>query len=150
MSGTHHQLYYHFVFSTKNRKPYLQPETREAMFKYLGGTIRGLNGVPIRVGGWVDHVHLLVKLKTSHCIADFMQKVKSNSSKHFNTASGLIEKFGWQDGYGVFTVGPSNRDIVIRYIENQVRHHADKTFEEEYLRMLEMAGIEYDERYLWD
>jgi REP element-mobilizing transposase RayT len=72
MSDTHHQLYCHFVFSTKNRKPYLQPNMRETMFEYIGGTIRGLNAAPIRIGGWVDHVHLLVKLRTTHCIADFM------------------------------------------------------------------------------
>ncbi|QDV63586.1 transposase [Crateriforma conspicua] len=71
LPGTHHQLLYHFVFSTKNRRPYLQPETKDKVFEYLGGTARGLGGVPIRVGGHVDHVHLLVKLTTKHCIADF-------------------------------------------------------------------------------
>ncbi len=150
MSGTHHQLLYHLVFSTKNRKPYLQPETREQVFEYLGGTIRGLSGVPIRIGGWIDHVHLLVKLKTTHRLADFMREVKASSSKHINESSGNFQKFGWQDGYGAFTVGPSTLDAVVRYIEGQVRHHANESFQEEYLRMLEAAGVEYDERFLWD
>ena len=150
MSGTHHQLLYHFVFSTKNRKPYLQPETRETMFEYIGGTIRGLDAIPIRIGGWIDHVHLLVKMRTTHCISDFMRELKANTSKHFNDTSKKLLKFGWQDGYGVFTVGPSSKGAVIRYIENQVRHHADETFEEEYVRLLELAGVEYDERFLWD
>ncbi|MEO1616537.1 MAG: IS200/IS605 family transposase [Planctomycetota bacterium] len=147
--STHHQLLYHFVFSTKNRKPYLQPQTRERMFEYLGGTVRGLGGVPIRIGGWVDHVHLLIKLKTTHVISDFMRELKSSTSKQFNQ-QGALMKFGWQDGYGVFSVGPSNKDAVIRYIENQVQHHTNEDFTAEYLRMLNLAGVEYDERYVWD
>ena len=150
MAGTHHQLLFHFVFSTKSRKPYLQPETRGQMFEYLGGTVRCLGGVPIRIGGWIDHVHLLVKLKTTHCIAEFMRELKSKSSRKFNRASERLSKFGWQDGYGVFTVGPSTKVSVIRYIENQVRYHATESFQQEYLRMLEAAGVQYDERYIWD
>ena len=150
MAGTHHQLLYHFVFSTKNRKPYLQPATRDSVFEYLGGTVRGLKGVPIRIGGWVDHVHLLVKLRTTHCVADFMRDVKANSSKHFNESSGLFAKFGWQDGYGCFTVSANSKRKVIAYIENQVRHHANESYQDEYLRLLELSGADYDERYLWD
>ena len=150
MSGTHHQLLYHFVFSTKNRRPYLQPQTREMVFQYIGGTIRGLDAVPIRIGGWIDHVHLLVQLKTTQRISDFMREVKANTAKHYNDSSGKLKKFGWQDGYGVFSVSPSTKDSVIGYIENQVRHHANETYQEEYVRLLDLAGAEYDERYLWD
>ena len=148
--STHHQLFYHLVFSTKNRKPYLQPETRETMFEYLGGTVRGLDAVPIRIGGWIDHVHLLVKLTTSHRLSDFMRELKACSSKRLNEQSGKLTKFGWQDGYGAFTVGASAKPAVIRYIEKQVQHHATEKFEDEYLRLLEAAGIEFDERYVFD
>jgi putative transposase len=150
MSGTHHQLLYHFVFSTKNRKPYLQPATRVAMLEYLGGTIQGLDGIPLIVGGWVDHVHLLVKLTTKHCIADFMRELKANTSKHFNESSGLIHKFGWQDGYGAFTVGKPQQGTVTRYIANQEKHHTQVSFQQEYLDLLHRSGIEFDPRYLWD
>ena len=150
MSGTHHQLLYHFVFSTKNRKPYLQPETQATILQYIGGTIRGLDGVPVRVGGWIDHVHLLVRLKTTHRIADFMRELKAGTSKHFNDQSGQIKKFGWQDGYGVFTVSPSAEASVIGYIENQDQHHASRDFKDEYRWLLEQSGAEFDERYLWD
>lgn len=149
-SGTHHQLLYHFVFSTKNRKPYLQLANQVTMFEYLGGTVRGLDGVPVRVGGYVDHVHLLVKLSTKHCIADFMRELKSSTSRKFNEQSGMRLKFGWQDGYGAFTVSPSQKDSVIHYIENQAEHHRRESFQQEYVRFLEKHGIEYDPRYLWD
>ena len=147
--STHHQLYFHFVFSTKNRAPYLRPETQAAIFEYLGGTLRGLDAIPICIGGWVDHVHILAKLKPTQCVSDLLQKVKSNSSKHFNDESGLIRKFGWQEGYGAFTVSPNQTEVVIRYIQNQESHHRGETFQEEYVRMLDLAGVEYDSQYLW-
>ena len=150
MANTHHMLLYHFVFSTKNRKPYLQPDTQERIFDYLGGTARGMDAVPIRIGGWVDHVHLLLKLRTKHCIAEFMRELKSCTSREFNDQRFSLAKFGWQDGYGVFTVSPSQQDAVIRYIENQALHHAKEDFQTEYLRLLEKHGVEYDPKYLWD
>jgi REP element-mobilizing transposase RayT len=150
MPGTHHQLLYHLVFSTKNRKPYLQSETRAKVFEYLGGTVKGLEGIPLIVGGWVDHVHLLVKLTTQHRLSDFMRALKAGTSKHVNETSGLIHKFGWQDGYGAFTVGKSQEATVRNYIANQEQHHSKETFEAEYVRMLDLSGLEYDPRYLWD
>ena len=150
MSDTHHMLLYHFVFSTKNRKPYLQPNTRQTIFEYLGGTARGLDAVPICIGGWVDHVHLLLKLRTKHCIAGFMRDLKANTSKHFNETSESLAKFGWQDGYGVFTVSPSQKDKVIRYIETQEEHHRTEDFKAEYRRLLKLHEVSYKEEYLWD
>jgi REP element-mobilizing transposase RayT len=143
-------LLYHFVFSTKNRKPYLQPETQNTIFDYLGGTARGLDAVPIRIGGWVDHVHLLLKLRTTHRIADFMRELKSSTSKHFNETNQSPAKFGWQDGYGAFTVSPSQKANVIRYIDTQESHHSRESYEIEYVRLLTLHEVQYDERYLWD
>lgn len=151
MSSTHHQLFYHIVFSTKNRQPYLQqPERRQSMFEYLGGSVRGLDGVPVCIGGWIDHVHLLIKLTPSHCVADLLRQLKATSSKHMNDTSHQVHKFGWQEGYGAFTVGSPQKEIVIRYIQNQESHHRQATFKQEYVHLLTLAEIEYDERYLWD
>lgn len=150
MSGTHHQLLYHIVYSTKNRFPYLQAQTRVQMFEYLGGIVNGLGGISLRVGGWVDHVHLLVKLTTQHRMSDFMRELKSNSSKRFNELSGMIHKFGWQDGYGEFTVSKSQQPAVVRYIERQEEHHSRQTYQEEYLGLLRLNEVEYDEKYIWD
>jgi REP element-mobilizing transposase RayT len=143
-------LLYHFVFSTKNRKPYLQPESETVIFEYLGGTARGLDAVPIRIGGWVDHVHLPLKLKTTHCIADFMRELKANTSKHFNETSGKLAKFGWQDGYGAFTVSKSAESRVIQYIQRQRAHHSKEDSRTEYIRLLDLHEIEYDPKYVFD
>jgi len=79
-----------------------------------------------------------------------MRDLKAGTSKHFNETSGLIHKFGWQEGYGAFTVGASQESTVRNYIANQEEHHSRETFEEEYVRMLDLSGIEYDPRYLWE
>ena len=150
MPGTHHQLLYHIVYSTKQRKPYLTRTLLPEMLNYMEGAIHEMDGKTIALGGWFDHVHLLIKLTTTHRLADFMRELKSNSSKHFNDQHTSIHKIGWQDGYGAFTVGKSQMPAVVRYIQNQERHHSKLTFQQEYLQMLIKSDVEYDERFLWD
>lgn len=118
------------------------------IFDYIGGTIRRLGGVSLRVGGWLDHVHLLAKLRTTHCVADFMRELKSSTSKHFNDATSSLMKFGWQDGYGAFTVSAFRKERVIEYIKNQETHHRTEDSRTEYFRMLDVHGVEYDPKYV--
>jgi hypothetical protein len=68
------------VCSTKDRRPLIRPAWRQRFHEYLGGTVRGLEGVPLQVGGVEDHVHLLFGLKTTHCLADFARELKKASS----------------------------------------------------------------------
>ena len=95
----------------------------------------------------VDHVHLLVGLKATHCLADFMRELKKASSAWVHEEIGM-ERFSWQEGYAAFTVSPSARPEVQSYIARQEVHHRKKTFREELVEMLEKAGVEYDPRYL--
>ncbi len=120
---------------------------RERLYKYLGGTVNGLQGVSQGVGGTVDHVHLLVGLQSTHCLADFMRELKKSSSAWVHSEIGL-DKFAWQEGYGAFTVSPPARGGVKRYIANQEDHHRKRTFREEFVDLLEQAGVEYDEKWL--
>jgi REP element-mobilizing transposase RayT len=150
MADTHHMLLYHFVFSTKNRRRWIEPAVAPNMFEYLGGCIRGLGGVALKVGGWLDHVHLLVKLRTTHCVADVLRELKSNSSRHFNESTRSLEKFGWQDGYGAFTVSGFRKEQVIQYIGSQREHHEQEDSRTEYLRMLQIHGVEFDPRFVDD
>ena len=148
MASTHLSLHYHIVFSTKHREPSLDAAQRPRIHEYLGGTIRGLKGIPHAVGGTADHVHLLLSLRASHCLADVIREVKSESS-------GWIHReiqwagFGWQEGYGAFTVGAPDLEKVRSYVLNQEEHHRVKTFQQEYVKMLERGMVEYDERFLW-
>ena len=77
------------------------------------------------------------------------QHLKGDSSKWIHEVFSEWRGFGWQSGYGAFTVSKSNVPEVIRYIQNQREHHRRKTFEEEYVEFLQKHGIEYDARYLW-
>ena len=120
---------------------------RGRLHEYLGGTIGGLGGIPQGVGGVDDHVHLLVGLKSTHCLADVMRELKKASSVWVHEVIGL-RKFAWQEGYGAFTVSPTSRPQVRKYIENQAEHHRVKSFREELAEFLEKAGVKYEDQYL--
>jgi REP element-mobilizing transposase RayT len=147
MASTYLSLHYHLIFSTKNRAPLIDSEWRERLHEYLGGTISGLGGFPQGVGGTADHVHLLVGLKATHCLADVLRELKKASSVWVHEQIGL-PSFAWQEGYAAFTVGATSRPAVRKYIANQEEHHRVKSFREELVELLEKAGIDYDPKYL--
>jgi REP element-mobilizing transposase RayT len=148
MPSTYAALYFHFVFSTKDRCRCINDSLESRLYSYLGGIIRNLGGVAISIGGDADHVHLLASLKPRHCVADVLQTLKANSSGWIHKEMG-IHPLDWQNGYGAFTVGKSQLGGVQKYIEKQKEHHRRKTFQEEYRELLQEFGIEFDERYLW-
>jgi putative transposase len=94
-----------------------------------------------------DHVHLLVGLKATHCLADVLRELKKASSIWVHEHIGL-RSFAWQEGYAAFTVGVTMRPAVRSYIAHQEEHHRTKSFREETIAMLARAGIEYDSKYL--
>ncbi len=147
MPSTHTCLLYHLVFATKNREPLLSQDWRDRLHEYLGGIVRGLGGVPQGVGGVADHVHLLVGLKATHCLSDFMRDLKKDSSK-WVADTAHEPGFHWQEGYAAFTVSASAKQAVRDYIARQEEHHHHKTFREELIEFLQKSGVEYDERYL--
>jgi len=147
MPSTFLSLHYHVVFSTKDRVPAIDPEWRTRLHEYLGGTVNGLSGFAQGVGGVADHVHLLVGLKSTHCLADFMRELKKSSSSWVHDEIGM-KKFGWQEGYSAFTVSPTAREAVRKYIAHQEEHHRTRSFREELIDYLERAGLEYDPKYL--
>jgi REP element-mobilizing transposase RayT len=149
MGSTFTSLLFHCVFSTKDRKPEITPEVAPQLFAYLGGIVRSLDGAALAVNGVADHVHLLVSLKATVSIADAMRVVKANSSKWVHEQWPMKRSFGWQDGYGAFSVSRSNVDAVGAYIARQEDHHRTVSFQEEFVAFLKRHGIDYDERYIW-
>jgi REP element-mobilizing transposase RayT len=139
-------LLYHIVFATKGRLPMIDPEIRSRFHQYLGGTARGLGGILLEVGGINDHIHLLVKLKPTMCLSDFIRDLKSNSSV-WAKENGIM-KFAWQRRYGAFTVSESQCETVRRYIRDQERHHKKFDFRTEFESMLTSNGIPLDD-YVW-
>ena len=147
MPSTYTSLHYHLIFGTKNREPLIASMWRDRLHEYLGGVVRGLEGISQGVGGVADHVHLLVALKPRHSLADFMRDLKKSSSAWVAEEIGE-RSFRWQEGYTAFTVSPSGRESVRKYIASQEEHHRRKTFREELIEFLKKAGVEYEERYL--
>ncbi len=147
MSHSLCSLHTHVVFSTKDRLPLIRNDFRPALWAYLGGIIRGLDGKAIIINGMKDHVHMLLKLPPTLAVADCMRFVKANSSKWLRQTG--HPKFAWQAGYAAFSVSTSNLPQVTNYIRDQERHHRRMSFQEEILRLLEKYGVSYDERYLW-
>jgi len=148
MPSTHLSLHYHIIFSTKDRKPWIDPVWRADLHRYLGGCVKTMNGIPEEIGGVADHVHLLLGLRATHCLAVVMREIKTVSSRWVHEELKLTG-FAWQEGYGAFTVSHSNRSAVRKYIATQEEHHRERTFQDEYLELIEKNEIAFDARFLW-
>jgi putative transposase len=146
MATTYLSLHYHLVFATKNREALIAPPWCSRLHEYLGGIILGLGGFPQGVGGVADHVHLLVGLKATHCLADIMRELKKASSAWVHEEIGC-RTFGWQEGYAAFTASAPTRPAVQQYIAHQDEHLRERSSRDELLDMLAKAEIEYDPRY---
>jgi putative transposase len=149
MANTYTSLHYHVVFSTKNRVPDIAQNIEQRVWAYIGGIARKHKMTALQVGGVEDHIHALVTAPPIYAPSQIAQFLKGESSKWIHEEFREMRGFGWQDGYGAFTVSKSNIPEVVRYIQNQREHHRKKTFQEEYRELLEKHGIEYDERYIW-
>jgi len=147
MPGTFSNIVVHVVFSTKDRRPLITGTTGEMLFSYMGGVVKGVGGSIITIGGMPDHVHLLTRVPTNLTVADAVRTVKANSSKWINERFSNT-KFGWQRGYGAFSVSHSDMPRVIDYIRNQYRHHRVRSFKEELELLLTRHEIDFDRRHL--
>ena len=149
MSKTYTNLLYHIVFSTRERRPLITLDRRPRLYEYLGGTIRGLGGISLAIGGIEDHLHLLAKLRPDKALSSVLRDLKANSSGWMHDVFPEISEFSWQNGYGAFSVSSSQVPSVQRYIANQEEHHKKRTFRDEFVQMLKVNEIEFDERFLW-
>jgi putative transposase len=141
--------YIHIVFSTKHREPLIKQTLETELYSYLGCICKKLECPVIKVGGYTDHIHILCMLSKKITLAKLMEQLKSHSSKWIKTKGSEYSNFYWQDGYGAFSVNPSQVAIVVNYIANQKEHHRKKTFKKEYRAFLKKYEVEFDERYVW-
>jgi REP element-mobilizing transposase RayT len=144
-------VFLHIIFSTKDRFPFLSEEdVRRQVHAFLGGIAKRIHCPPILIGGVSDHVHILIKLGRSVSQADLVKELKRGSNLWIQERFPDIEKFGWQAGYGAFSVSVSNVEAARTYIANQAQHHAKVSFQDEFRAFLEKHGVAFDERYVWD
>ena len=140
-------LLYHIVYATKERAPLITSDLKVRLHEYLGGIVNGLDCTPIEINGMAEHVHLLVKIRPTISVSDFLSKLKSSSS---NWAKRQTRgRFAWQTRYAAFTVSESQVDRVRQYIRDQEIHHRKMSFDEESEALLNSNGIQFERQYLW-
>ncbi len=152
MANTYAALYFHVIFSTKNREKTIRRDIESRVWAYLGGIARENGFQAIAVGGTENHVHLLLSLPPTLAVSKAVQLLKGGSSKWikdtFPPGPG-VKHFAWQDGYAAFSVSQSQLGGVEKYVLGQPAHHRVKTFEEEYRAFLAKHAIASEEKYLW-
>jgi len=148
--STYTNLLFHIVYSTKYRKPTIEKRWQDNLYGYVGGIIHEHKGTLLCMGGVEDHVHLLAKLSPTIAISDMLRLIKANSSKMINETLRPRIPFEWQSGYAAFSVSESQFSMVKQYILNQESHHRRKSFQDEFIQLLERHNISYDLRYVFD
>jgi putative transposase len=142
--------YIHIIFSTKNREPLINPGVEEELHRYLAGICQKLACEPVQIGGYTDHIHVLCALSKKITLIKLVEELKSHSSKWIKTQDATLNHFYWQNGYGAFSVNPSQIDVARQYIENQHEHHKTKSFQDEYRAFLNKYKIIIEERHVWN
>ncbi|MEP7150034.1 MAG: IS200/IS605 family transposase [Acidobacteriota bacterium] len=150
MANTYSQIHIQAVFAVKGRANLIQPQWKEELFKYITGIFRNQKQKLLAIGGVEDHIHLMFGLRPSLALSDLIRDVKANSSAFINEKRFVAGKFHWQEGFGAFSYSRSQIDTVVKYVLNQEKHHARRSFKDEYIGLLDRFEVEYEERFLFD
>lgn len=149
MANTFSQIYIQTVFAVEGRLSLIQPEFKEDLYKYITGIVTNQGQKLISINGVSDHVHILIGLKPAVALADLVREIKADSTNFINREKLVRGRFNWQEGYGAFSYGHSQLSTVIRYIQNQEKHHQRSSFKNEYLSLLRKFDIAFDDKYVF-
>ena len=149
MPNTYTQIHIHAVFSVQNRISLISDPWKDHLYKYITGIIRNNDHKLLIINGMPDHVHILFGFRPTQSLSALMQDIKGDSSRWINENKFVKGRFSWQEGYGAFSYSKSQVPIVIRYIQNQEIHHRKRSFIEEYIKMLDDFGVDYNDRYIF-
>lgn len=122
-----YQLFYHFVWSTKNRLPLITPKAEPLIYEFLRTKAVGLGGIVFALNGTADHIHLVGSVPPKISLATFIGQVKGVASTKFNQSEANHTRFAWQEEYGVFSFDGKRLPNYIAYVERQKEHHANNT-----------------------
>jgi REP element-mobilizing transposase RayT len=148
MSHAYYSLGYHIIFATKGRERWLDDSLRPSVLAHLAEIVTDLKAVCLEINGRPDQVHILAKLRPDQCVSNILRAVKSTSTGRVRRRG--MPHFGWQTGYGAFTVSHWDIEAVRAYIRNQEEHHREMTLQDEMLSLCRKHGIEIDEATMWD
>jgi putative transposase len=144
MSHSYAHNLVHCVFSTKGCLNLIRHP--EELWRYVAALAYAKNIHVIAAGGTGDHLHLLILLPQTTTLAKALQDLKANTSRWLRETN---RDFQWQQGYGAFSVSQSQRVTVTDYIARQEEHHRTRTFEEEFVALLQRSGIPFDPRFVF-
>ena len=150
MANTCTQIYIQVVFAVQGRQNLIRPERKEELQKYMTGIVTRQGQKLLAVHCMPDHTHVLIGLKPNVALSDLVGDIKTGSTNHINENRWVVGRFCWQEGFGAFSYSHYQLTGVINYIRDQVKHHARKTFRQEYLAFLKKFEIEHDERYIFN
>ena len=150
MPNTYTQLYIQIVFAVKGRQNLISENNREELQKFITGIVQNREQKLLSIFAMPDHVHILVGLRPVMALAELVQVLKKESTNFINEKKWLAEKFAWQEGDGFFSHSHAELDKVIQYILNQKKHHAKRSFREEYLEILQRCEVGFEEKYLFE
>ena len=150
MANTFTQIYIQTVFAVQWRQALIPKEHKEELHKYITGIIQNHDHKLIAINSMPDHIHILIGLRPRMAISELVQKVKADSTNFINRKRWVLGRFSWQEEFGAFSYGHSQLGSIIRYIENQEKHHAKTSFRQEYLSFLKRFEVSYDPKYLFD
>jgi len=149
VANTYTQIYIQVVFAVEGRQSLIDQEHNDELQKYITGIVSAQKHKLISINNLPDHLHLLVGLRPDAALSDLVRDIKASSSHFINQRRWVMGRFSWQEGFGAFSYSRSQLGEVIRYIENQQKHHAKKSFLDEYCALLQKYHVEYDPRYIF-
>ena len=137
------------MFWSRREMPFVDSVLTRGLFSYIHGIVENNKSKLIIANGTMNHIHLLISLGRTMGISELIGDIKRGSSVWIKT-QGDYRNFYWQEGYGAFSIGQSQVQDVVRYIQDQKEHHAEKDFKTEFRGLLKKYQVDYDERYVWD
>jgi putative transposase len=150
MANTYTRCYFHLVFAVKNRKALIKKEWKDELEKYITGIVQTHRHKMLAIGSMPDHIHIFIGYNVNQLIPDLVEEIKTSSNAWIKERGFSKFKFAWQKGYGAFTCSHSHLDREIKYVLSQEEHHRNKIFKDEYLGMLIVNHVKYDNQYLFE
>jgi len=149
MANTYSQIYIQIVFAVESRQNLIDPKNNDELQKYMTGIVSAQRQKLIAINNMPDHVHILIGQRPDSDLSDLVGDIKSGSTNFINKSRWVRGRFSWQEGFGAFSYSHSQLSAVIRYIQNQQRHHRSKSFHDEYVHLLDRFDVPYDELYIF-
>lgn len=149
MTHSFSQVYVHIIYHVKDVMSLINPKDENELYKYIGGLIKISKSIPIQINGTEDHIHILCVISKNISLADFMEEIKTKSSRWIKTKGTQYRYFEWQAGYAGYSVSKSKVGVVTKYIQNQKEHHKQQTTKDEFIQFLQENEVEFDIKYLW-